>query len=213
MRPCFIVTGTDTGIGKTVFAAALVRALDGVYWKPVQAGLTGETDSEIVRRLSGLSQDRILPEAYRLATPASPHVAAKRDGIEIDVDTLTPPDTRLPLVIEGAGGLMVPLTRHALQIDLFAFWGAPVIVCASTKLGTINHSLLSIEALKRRALPLLGIAFIGEENAESERAIVELGQVHGLGRLPHLDPLDAPALHAAFDTHFRRADFVTEKPS
>ena len=213
MRPCFIVTGTDTGIGKTVFAAALVRALDGIYWKPVQAGLTGETDSAVVRRLSGLSKDRILPEAYRLATPASPHLAAKRDGLEIDVDTLTPPDTRLPLVIEGAGGLMVPLTRHALQIDLFAFWGTPVILCASTKLGTINHSLLSIEALKRRALPLLGIAFIGEENAESERTIVELGQIRCLGRLPHLDPLDAPTLHAAFDTHFHRADFVAEKLS
>ncbi len=213
MRPCFIVTGTDTGIGKTVFAAALVRALDGIYWKPVQAGLTGETDSAVVRRLSGLSKDRILPEAYRLATPASPHVAAKRDGLEIDVDTLAPPDTRLPLVIEGAGGLMVPLTRHALQIDLFAFWRTPVILCASTKLGTINHSLLSTEALKRRALPLLGIAFIGEENTESERAIVELGQVRRLGRLPHLDPLDASTLHAAFDNHFRRADFVVEMPS
>ena len=105
---------------------------------------------------------------------------------------------------------MVPLTRHALQIDLFAFWGAPVIVCASTKLGTINHSLLSIEALKRRALPLLGIAFIGEENARSRSApSSRLGQVHRLGRLPHLDPLDAPTLHAAFDTHFRRADFVS----
>ena len=213
MMPCFVVTGTDTGIGKTVFAAALVRALDGLYWKPVQAGLTGETDSKVVQRLSGLSQDRILPETYKLSAPASPHVAAKRDGIEIDVDTLAPPDTRLPLVIEGAGGLMVPLTRHALQVDMFAYWGAPVILCASTKLGTINHSLLSIEALRRRAVPLLGIAFVGEENTESERAIVEMGQVRCLGRLPHLDPLDVSTLHAAFDTHFRRADFVVEKPS
>jgi dethiobiotin synthetase len=207
------VTGTDTGIGKTVFAAALVHALDGVYWKPVQAGLTGETDSMVVRRLSGLSQDRILPETYKLSAPASPHVAAKRDGIEIDVDMLAPPDTHLPLVIEGAGGLMVPLTRHVLQIDLFAFWGAPVILCASTKLGTINHSLLSIEALRRRAVPLLGIAFVGEENTESERTIVEMGQVRRLGRLPHLDPLDASTLRTAFDNHFRRADFVVEMPS
>jgi len=213
MRPCFIVTGTDTDVGKTVFAAALVRALNGVYWKPVQAGLNGETDSKVVRRLSGLSQDRILPEAYRLSIPASPHVAAKRDGVEIDVDTLALPDTRLPLIIEGAGGLLVPLTRHALQIDLFAFWGAPVILCATTRLGTINHSLLSIEALKRRAVPLLGIAFIGEENTESERIIVEMGQVCRLGRLPHLDPLDASMLYTAFDKHFRLADFVAEMPS
>ena len=213
MRPCFVVTGTNTDIGKTVFAAALVRALDGVYWKPVQAGLAGETDSKVVQRLSGLSQDRILPESYRLSTPASPHEAAERDGLEIDVDRLVPPDTRLPLVIEGAGGLMVPLTRHVLQIDLFAIWGAPVILCASTELGTINHSLLSIEALRRRAIPFLGIAFIGEENTESERIIIEMGRTHCLGRLPHLEPLDASTLRAAFDSHFRHADFVAEMPS
>jgi len=213
MRPCFIVAGTDTDIGKTVFSAALVRALDGAYWKPVQAGLTDETDAKVVQRLSGLSQDRMLPEAYRLSTPASPHVAAKRDGLEIDFDKLALPDTGLPLVIEGAGGLMVPLTQHALQIDLFGLWSAPVILCASTKLGTINHSLLSIEALKRRAMPLLGIAFIGEENMESERAIVEMGQVRRLGRLPHLDPLNALTLRTAFDSHFRRADFAAEIPS
>lgn len=210
MTPRFVVTGTDTGIGKTVFAAALVCALDGLYWKPVQAGLTGETDSKVVQRLSGLFQDRILPETYKLTAPASPHVAAERDDIEIDVDMLAPPDTHLPLVIEGAGGLMVPLTRNVLQIDLFAFWGAPVILCASTKLGTINHSLLSIEALRRRAVPILGIAFVGEENTEAELAIVDMGRVRCLGRLPHLDPLDASTLHAAFDNHFRRTDFVVE---
>jgi len=212
MRPCFLVTGTDTDIGKTVFAAALVGALDGAYWKPVQAGLTGETDAKVVQRLSGLSEDRILPEAYRLSTPASPHIAAKRDGLEIDTGKLALPDTNLPLVIEAAGGLMVPLTRHALQIDLFASWGAPVILCASTRLGTINHSLLSIEALRRRAVPFLGIAFIGEENEGSERTIIDMGQVRRLGRLPQLDPLDASSLRVAFDSNFCRTDFVAEMP-
>ena len=212
MRPCFLVTGTDTDIGKTVFAAALVGALDGAYWKPMQAGLTGETDAKVVQRLSGLSEDRILPEAYRLSTPASPHIAAKRDGLEIDTGKLALPDTNLPLVIEAAGGLMVPLTRHALQIDLFASWGAPVILCASTRLGTINHSLLSIEALRRRAVPFLGIAFIGEENEGSERTIIDMGQVRRLGRLPQLDPLDASSLRVAFDSNFCRTDFVAEMP-
>jgi len=212
MRPCFLVTGTDTDIGKTVFAAALVGALDGAYWKPVQAGLTGETDAKVVQRLSGLAGNRILPEAYRLSTPASPHIAAKRDGLEIDTGRLALPDTHLPLVIEAAGGLMVPLTRHVLQIDLFASWAAPVILCASTKLGTINHSLLSIEALRRRAVPFLGIAFIGEENEGSERTIIEMGQVRRLGRLPHLDLLDASSLRMAFDSNFCRADFVAEMP-
>jgi len=213
MRPAFVVTGTDTDVGKTVLAAALVAALDGCYWKPVQAGLAEETDAEIVRRLAGVSADRIVPEVYRLTAAASPHLAAERDGIEIDVERLAAlPQTAgaRPLIIEGAGGLMVPLNRRFLQIDLFARWGVPVIVCASTRLGTINHSLLSIEALKTRAIPLLGIAFVGDEQADSERAIVEMGGVRRLGRLPRLDPLDAASLRAAFEQSFRRADFLAD---
>jgi dethiobiotin synthetase len=213
MRPAFVVTGTDTDVGKTVLAAALVAALDGCYWKPVQAGLADETDAVIVRRLGGLTADRIIPEVYRLTTPASPHVAAERDGIEIDVERLA----RLPqaagarpLIIEGAGGLMVPFTRRFLQIDLFARWGVPVILCASTQLGTINHSLLSIEALKRRAIPLLGIAFVGDEQADSERTIIEMGGVRRLGRLPRLGPLDAATLRTAFELNFRRSDFLAD---
>jgi|SRR6476661_7821707 dethiobiotin synthetase len=213
MRPAFVVTGTDTDVGKTVLAAALVAALKGCYWKPVQAGLAGETDADIVLRISDVAAERIIPEVYRLTTAASPHLAAERDGIEIDVERLAKmPDAggAHPLVIEGAGGLMVPLTRHFLQIDLFARWGVPVILCASTRLGTINHSLLSIEALKRRGIPLLGIAFVGDEQADSERTISEMGGVRRLGRLPHLDPLDAASLRAAFDRNFRRADFLAD---
>lgn len=213
MRPAFVVTGTDTDVGKTVLAAALVAALDGCYWKPVQAGLAGETDAETVRRLALVSADRIIPEVYRLTMPASPHLAAERDGIEIDVDRLTV----LPaaggvhlLFIEGAGGLMVPLTRKHLQIDLFVRWGLPVVLCASTRLGTINHSLLSIEALRRRGIPLHGVAFVGDEQADSERTIVEMGGVRRLGRLPHLDRLDATTLRAAFERSFRRADFLAD---
>jgi len=213
MRPAFVVTGTDTDVGKTVMAAALVAALDGCYWKPVQAGLTDETDAAIVQRLGGVSADQIIPEVYRLTTAASPHLAAERDRIEIDVErlaTLPHAGGARPLIIEGAGGLMVPLTRRFLQIDLFARWGAPVIVCASTRLGTINHSLLSLEALKRRGIPLIGIAFVGDEQADSERIIVEMGGVRRLGRLPRLDPLDAASLRAAFEQNFRRADFLAD---
>ena len=212
-RPCFVVTGTDTDVGKTVFAAALVAALDGAYWKPVQAGRAGETDTEIVLRLSGLPSERMLPEAYRLTTAASPHLAAERDGLEIDVGRLTVPETSRPLVVEGAGGLLVPLTRRLLQIDLFARWGMPVILCASTRLGTINHSLMSIEALQRRRIPLLGIAFVGDENADSERTIAEMGGVRHLGRLPWIDPLDAASLRAAFKASFRREDFLAGVPT
>jgi dethiobiotin synthetase len=214
MRPAYVVTGTDTDVGKTVIAAALVAALDGYYWKPVQAGLAGETDAQIVRRLARAREDQILPEAYRLTTPASPHFAAERDdGVLIDIERLTKlPDAggSRPLLVEGAGGLMVPLTRTSLQIDIFARWGLPVILCASTRLGTINHSLLSIEALRRRGIPLLGVAFVGDEQADSERTIVEMGGARRLGRLPHIDPLNGANLRQAFEQNFRRSDFLVD---
>ncbi len=215
MKHAIVVTGTDTDVGKTMFAAALVAALDGYYWKPVQAGLAGETDADIVRRLSGLPAERVLPEVYRLTTAVSPHLAAEHDGVNIDLEGLTNAPALAQdraVVIEGAGGLLVPLTRSLLQIDLFARWRAPVVLVASTRLGTINHSLLSIEALKRRRIPLLGIAFVGDENADSERIITEMGGVRHLGRLPIVEPLGGAALRAAFAAGFSAADFLAPVP-
>jgi len=194
----FIVTGTDTDIGKTVFAAGLAGALGAHYWKPVQAGVDPEGDKERVAALSGLPPSHILPEAYRLTTPASPHLAARIDGIAITAERLALPKVDGPLVVEGAGGLMVPVSESLLMIDLFALWGLPVILCARTGLGTINHSLLSIEALRTRAIPIAGIAFIGDAHAENERIIPLLGKVRSLGRLPYIDPLDAGTLKTAF---------------
>jgi len=212
MSARIIVTGTDTDIGKTVFSAALVAALEAYYWKPVQSGLAAPTDSETVRRLAAMPHERVLPEVYRLSTPASPHLSAERDGIEIDLERLAAVPSvpgLAPLVIEGAGGLMVPMTRRQLLIDLFASWRFPVVLVSSTRLGTINHSLLSIEALKRRNIPLLGIAFIGDEMADSENTIAAMGGVRRLGRLPRLDPLSPATLRAAFEANFRLADFTT----
>lgn len=194
----FVVTGTDTGIGKTVFASALAGALGGHYWKPIQAGLDPEGDAQTAARLSGLPADRILPEAYRLTTPASPHLAARIDGVAIMLDRLALPAVDGPLVVEGAGGVLVPIREGLLMADLFAYWGRPVILCARTALGTINHSLLSIEALRARGVTIAGIAFIGEANAENERIVPLLGGVRNLGRLPLIDPLDPVALRAAF---------------
>ncbi|NEV02151.1 dethiobiotin synthase [Bradyrhizobium uaiense] len=203
-----VVTGTDTGIGKTIFSAGLTGFLSASYWKPVQAGLDEETDAQLVARLGGLSADRIVPERYRLRTPASPHQAAAIDGVRIDPAALAVPDIGdRPLVIEGAGGLMVPLHDNMLYIDVFERWRLPVVLCARTALGTINHSLLSVEALRRRQIDILGIAFIGESNPVSERAICEIGQVRRLGRLPPLAPLTADALRTAFKASFRSEDF------
>jgi dethiobiotin synthetase len=203
-----VVTGTDTGIGKTVFAAGLAGFLGAKYWKPVQAGLDGETDSENVARLGGLSRDRIVPERYRLRTPASPHLAAEIDGVGIDTESLDAPDTgESLLVIEGAGGLMVPLSRDKLYVDIFARWRLPVLLCARTTLGTINHSLLSIEALRTRGIDILGIAFIGDENIDTETTICRIGRIRKLGRLPWLSPLNADTLRTAFEGAFNRDDF------
>ncbi|WP_400768986.1 dethiobiotin synthase [Methylosinus sporium] len=206
-----VVAGTDTNVGKTVFSAALAGALGAYYWKPVQAGLEGETDTISVARLSGLPEEKLLPEAYRLRTPASPHLAARLDGVAIDVDRLAPPD-RAPLVIETAGGLMTPLTEASLTIDLIARWRLPVVLCARTTLGTINHSLLSLEALRRRDIPIIGVAFIGEENEETQRIIAKLSGARALGRLPFVAPLGAETLREAFLAHFRLADFDSRLP-
>ena len=196
-----VVTGTDTGIGKTVFSAGLAGALGAHYWKPIQAGVDPEGDKESVAALSGLPASHILPEAYRLATPASPHLAARIDGVEISLDRLALPQVDGPLVVEGAGGLMVPISETLLMIDLFAHWRQPVILCVRTGLGTINHSLLSIAALRGRGVQVAGIAFIGDPHAENERIVPLLGDVPVLGRLPLLAPLGPETLARAFAAH------------
>ncbi|MFA7595819.1 MAG: dethiobiotin synthase [Novosphingobium sp.] len=203
----FVVTGTDTDVGKTVFAAGLAGFLDGWYWKPVQAGLEGGGDADRVADLSGLGRGRILPEAYRLTTPCSPHRAAEIDGIAIDPATLALPAQR-PLVVEGAGGVLVPLRDDLLMADLFARWGLPAIVVARTALGTINHSLLTIAALRARGVTVHGIAFAGEAVEDSEATICRIGQVKRLGRLPWLPELDSRSLAQAFAGSFRKQDFL-----
>jgi dethiobiotin synthetase len=204
-----VVTGTDTGIGKTVFSAGLAGLLGARYWKPIQSGLEDETDSEVVARLGGLPPDRILAERYRLRTPLSPHRAAEIDGVTIDTQSLCVPHVGEEwLVIEGAGGLMVPVGHDTLYIDLFAQWRLPVVLCARTALGTINHSLLSIEALRSRNIHILGIAFIGDENVDTEATICRMGQLRKIGRLPWLSPLDGRTLRSAFDHSFNPDDFI-----
>jgi dethiobiotin synthetase len=207
MTQGIIVTGTDTGIGKTVFAAALAGALGASYWKPIQCGLDDGGDRERVQALSGLAPDRLLPERYRLAMPASPHRAAEAERIEISLADLTAPDVKGPLVVEGAGGLMVPVNRQTLMIDVFASWRWPVVLVARTALGTINHSLLSIEALNGRNIPILGIAFVGDEMPDTQHTIAEMGNVRALGRLPRIEPLDRISLASAFAAHFDVEDF------
>ncbi|MCB9652835.1 MAG: ATP-dependent dethiobiotin synthetase BioD [Deltaproteobacteria bacterium] len=200
-----VVTGTDTDVGKTVFSAGLVAALGARYWKPIQAGLGSETDSEVVKRLANLESSRVLPEAYRLSMPASPHIAAAHEGLTLDfarvVDALPDPATSGSLVVEGAGGLMVPIDDRHTMIDLFARWKLPVVLCARTSLGTINHTLLSLEALERGRVPVVGVAFFGDGEDDVEATIVARGRVRHLGRLPRLKALDSLSLSRAFADH------------
>jgi dethiobiotin synthetase len=203
-----IVTGTDTGVGKTVVSAMLMLSLDGQYWKPIQSGTADGTDRDQVAALTGLPQSRFLPERYVLREPLSPHRAAEIDGVTIDLDALALPQSgRQCLIVEGAGGVLVPLNRNALTIDLFARWMAPVIVVARTSLGTINHSLLALEALKRRSVPVLGVVFVGDAMPDTELTIAEFSGRKILGRVPTLPVLDAHSLRQTFTAHFNRADF------
>lgn len=206
MSGILIVTGTDTGIGKTVVAAGLAAALGAHYWKPIQAGTEDGTDSATAQQL-GVPRDHILPEAYRLVLPASPHLAATSEGAVIDPARLALPPQR-PLVLEGAGGLMVPIRRDPpwLAIEQFAAWQAPVLLVARSGLGTINHSLLSIEALKARRIPIAGLLFVGEPHPDNEATVPALGDVPYLGRLPLLHPLTAGTLATAMAS---RIDLAT----
>ena len=208
MNRAFVIVGTDTGVGKTIFSAALVGALGAFYWKPVQSGLEEETDSQTVARLSGVAPARILPEAWRLKLPASPHISARAEGVEIDPARLVPPEVPGPLVIETAGGVMVPLTDDLPTIELLARWRLPVILVARTALGTINHSLLTLEALRRRDIPIHGVAFVGDEERAPQETIARMGVVRQLGRLPRVEPLNAATLRAAFENAFSAEDFA-----
>ena len=197
-----VVTGTDTGVGKTVLSAAIATAAGVAYWKPIQSGLAEGEDADTVRAL-GVSQ--IQASAYRLTEPLSPHRAAELDGVSIDPDRLAVPEG--PIVIEGAGGVLVPITRQLLFADLIASWSLPVVIAARTGLGTINHSLLTVEALRSRGVPIVGIAFVGDAQEDSEAIIAKFGRVRRLGRLPHLDPLDRASLGQAFADNFNLGDF------
>lgn len=203
-----IVTGTDTGIGKTVVAAAIAGALGSSYWKPIQSGIDPDgTDRDRVAALSGLPPEKLLPEAYRFSLPASHHRAAEAEQVAISLSRLALPAVEGPLVVEGAGGLMVPITREWLLIDQFRVWRLPVILVARTALGTINHSLLSIEALNGRNIPIQGIVFVGDANEDTERTISQMGNVKRLGRLPRLATLTRETLAAAFSDNFNLEDF------
>ncbi|HTA83188.1 MAG TPA: dethiobiotin synthase [Bacteroidia bacterium] len=182
MRKIFI-TGIGTGIGKTVVSAVVTEALNADYWKPLQCGLDEETDTEKVKRLISNTKSVIHPEAYRLKMPASPHAAAAAENISLRISDIIAPETSNYLVIEGAGGLMVPLNESELIVDLIRSLNANVIVVIKQYLGSINHSILTLQALLQKNIPVLGVVLNGAPNKESEQAIFSFCKYPVLGRI------------------------------
>ena len=189
-----VVCGTDTDVGKTVISAWLVQGLNAHYWKPVQSGLEDGGDRGRVQSLLNLPPHRMLPEAYTFQQPVSPHWAAELDGIPLNPDDLVVPHCTGPLVVETAGGLMVPLTRQWLQIDQLQRWNRPIVLVARSGLGTLNHTLLSLEALNRRQLTVLGLILNGPAHADNPGTLEQFGGVPVLAHLPTLSPLTAESL-------------------
>ena len=178
-----VVAGTGTGIGKTFIATIVAEALEADYWKPVQAGNLDFTDTDFVKLHITNQKSYFHPEAYRLSAPMSPHAAAKIDGIEIAFDKLAVPETNSIIIIEPAGGLMVPLNNSQLNIDLLGQWKLPVILVSQNYLGSINHTLLSVEVLKMHGINLLGIIFNGERNPSTEDFILQYTAVDCLAKI------------------------------
>ena len=196
------VTGTDTGVGKTVVSAALFHRYRGRlplrYWKPIQTGIEQDDDTAEVARLAACRPDELLTSGVRLERPVSPHLAARLSGQTIDLAALVacvraePDSSRW--IVEGAGGALVPIGDTAIMADLITWLGLPVVVVAATALGTINHTLLTLEALRRRSIPTAGVIMVGVPNADNREAIERYGRVHVLGEMPHITRLTSESL-------------------
>jgi dethiobiotin synthetase len=198
------VTGTDTNVGKTVLAALLVAALDGTYWKPIQTGSSEGTDRQSVLRWAELPEERTLPECYCFEPPVSPHLAAKQSGVTIRLDRIHKPrlTSKGPLIVEGAGGVLVPINDSQTMLDVMRHLSMPVMVASRSALGTINHTLLTVKALRDAGVEVRGVVMIGKENRDNERAVERYGEVPIAGRILFLEKIERNALLNAFRSNF-----------
>jgi dethiobiotin synthetase len=188
----YFITAIDTDSGKTLVSAICCEAFKADYWKPIQAGLP--RDAETVKKLVSNKQTKIHPERYLLNTPASPHASAKADGVHITLHDFTLPDTPHPLIIEGAGGCLVPLNDDDFVIDLISLLKCEVILVADLYLGSINHTLLTVEALRKRNLTIRGLIFNGDPNPESERIILQHAETPCLLRIKKENIINTPVV-------------------
>lgn len=184
-----VITGIGTDVGKTVVSAIVSEALSASYWKPVQAGDLDNSDSKKIDRYT--DNVTVLPEAFLLSEPMSPHAAAEIDGVKILKEDIVIPEVENNLIIEGAGGLMVPINSEGLiYADLFEAWKLPTIVVSRHYLGSINHTLLTLEVLKNRGVEILGIIYVGDENKATESIIQANSNVPFIARIPMAEKVD-----------------------
>ncbi|MDB9822739.1 dethiobiotin synthase [Deltaproteobacteria bacterium] len=200
------VSGTDTGVGKTLICAILMAGMRGIYWKPIQSGLDDMTDTEWVRDKTGLSINHFHPETYRFTLPISPHASAALDGVEIDLEAFKSPEIGESgnLIIEGAGGLKVPLNEQYFMIDLIKRLDSPVLLVSPSSLGTINHTLLSLEVLRREGLDVMGVVMNGPRNSINCEAIEHYGRTRILAEIDHIPMIDPKSLAQSFEKHFSK---------
>jgi len=179
----FFVSGIGTDVGKTVASAILCKALQAAYWKPVQSGTLLGSDKDTIRHLCGADQV-IYEESYALQEPLSPHTAARIEAVSIDTQSISIPEHQGTLIIEGAGGLMVPMTRDVLYSDWIKEKKLPVILISRHYLGSINHTLMSLDVIKNAGISLVGILFIGKDNDHNEALICDRYAARNLGNIP-----------------------------
>jgi dethiobiotin synthetase len=197
------VTGTDTNVGKTLLSALLVAALDAIYWKPIQTGSSEGTDRQTVIRLAEVPETQTLPECYSFDPPISPHLAAERSGVRIDLAHIQPPNNLArPVIAEGAGGILVPINDSELMLDLARRFGFPLLIAARSALGTINHTLLTLRTLSCAKMPVKGVVMIGARNRDNERSLEHFGSVPVVGTIPRLDKINRQELLNVFRVHF-----------
>lgn len=198
------VTGTDTGVGKTVISAILMAGLKAAYWKPVQSGREEMTDTGWIRSVTGFPDEYFIPETYLLSRPLSPHASAMYDNVHIDLQAFALPDQeKYPrLVVEGAGGVMVPLNDGQMMIDLMKYLNLPVLVVARSGLGTINHTLLTLEFIRQNGLDVLGVVMNGPQNQINKRAIESYGRVRVIAEVDKLPHFNLQALEKAYSRYF-----------
>jgi dethiobiotin synthetase len=203
VRESLFVTGTDTNVGKTLLSALLVAALDAMYWKPIQTGAREGTDRRTVINLAEIPGTQTIPECYCFDPPVSPHLAAEESGVRIDLQPIQPPkNLARPIIAEGAGGILVPINDSELMLDLARQLGFPIVIAARAALGTINHTLLTVRALRCAKMAIKGVVIIGPRKKENERSIEHFGAIPVIGTVPWLDTINREALLKVFRANF-----------